>query len=122
MNSNNGSDRLQSTNKVRSRILKARNGIRETFHSVRAGGRDRHTSTSRLQTMHHFVLLFEGSASQYKNDVRRIRRLPQVSVIDETPELGMLLVEGRQPELQLLVSTLRGWSLEAVHVMEAAGR
>lgn len=66
-----------------------------------------------------FILLFHGPKSRYIIDVRRIRALLNVHIVDETPSLKMLLVEGPQTELLNVIEAMRGWELTPEHVVTA---
>ena len=57
--------------------------------------------------VHRFVLRFEGDSAMPQKDVQRIRGLPGVNVIAETPK--MLLAESDEQPLRELVDALPSW-------------
>ena len=102
--------------------------IAEELRSATFGGRRGRARSSRsgrsvpdaAKGTGRFILLFHGPNSRFIVDVRRIRTLPNVRIVDETPSLKMLLVEGRQTDLLGVIEAMRGWELTPEHVAMAA--
>jgi len=57
-----------------------------------------------------FVLRFGGDGAKPADDVERIRKLPEVELLDETSP-RMMLVESHEQPLRELVESLPGWVL-----------
>lgn len=57
--------------------------------------------------MDRFILRYRGSGPRPAETVERIRGLPNVTVLDDSPR--MLLVEGLEGELRSLIESLSDW-------------
>jgi hypothetical protein len=57
--------------------------------------------------MERFILRYKGSGRKPEEDVRRIRSVPNTTVLDDTPR--MLLVSGPESNLRSLVQSMSDW-------------
>jgi hypothetical protein len=55
-----------------------------------------------------FILRFEGQGEKPAEDVRRIRSLPNATVLDDSS--SMILIEGPRSKIASLIKSLPGWS------------
>jgi len=66
--------------------------------------------------MERFILRFTGAGDPPAEDVRKIRGLPGLRIVDTSHR--MLLVASPEPPLEKLLLRLSGWALSKEHLVK----
>ena len=79
--------------------------------------KDRGFLEFRESGMSRFVLRYQGKGRKRPKDVRRIRALPKLDVIDDSSP-RMLLVDAPESELKSLIDSLTDWIISPEQIVQ----
>ena len=67
--------------------------------------------------MSRFILRFQGKGQKRRKDVKRIRSMPNLTLIDDS-STRMLLVNAPEAELKSLVDSLPDWIMSPEQIVQ----